>query len=64
MASNPYPELSAREFLHSYTMWESKKRNVVSFYKKDKGPFLVDLESHYSNAKAWTSRFFFVRREG
>lgn len=32
---------------------------MLSFHKKEKGQALAWLESRYSNAKAWTSKFFF-----
>lgn len=55
----PYPNLTAQEFLHFYGVKKTLKGNVITFHKNDRGQALVQLEKRYLNAKAWASKFFF-----
>ncbi|XP_042954539.1 heat shock 70 kDa protein 4-like [Carya illinoinensis] len=61
---DPYPNLTARNFLVFYNLRAATKVNVSNFSKKDKGQTLALFKTWYSNAKAWTTKFFFVTSQG
>lgn len=63
-SGDPYPNLTAREFLAFYGVKLTLKGNVVSFDKKEKGLALAQLETRYLNAKAWMNKFFFLNGAG
>ncbi|XP_042951904.1 uncharacterized protein LOC122289058 [Carya illinoinensis] len=57
---DPYLDLTAREFLAFYNLREASKGNVLGFRRKDDGQMLAWFQTCYSNAKAWTTRFFYI----
>lgn len=61
---DPYPDLIAQKFLAFYTVRVTSKGIVADFRKKHKGQSLALYKTQYSNAKTWTTKFFFVTGQG
>lgn len=63
-ALRAYLDLTAQKFLAFYSVRGASKGSVANFSKKEKGQILAQFEPWYSNAKAWTTKFFFINGEG